>query len=66
MDTKAKIIKYGNIKPPRRGGYSDPEEGRVHSPLGIAPCVKSQASGGAYGGLFILPIYIISSHAKRD
>lgn len=35
------LIQLGNAVAPRKG-FADPEEGRVYSPLGIAPCCKAE------------------------
>lgn len=37
-----KVMQIGNIVPPRKG-FSNPQEGRVYSVFGIAPCIRNDS-----------------------
>lgn len=45
-DTSSKIIQVGNLV--KRGGFTNPQEGRVYSTNGIAPTLRGTENSGRY------------------
>lgn len=53
------LIQLGNTVAPRKG-FANPEEGRVYSPLGIAPCCKAEGQAK----MIVIPCALRSRNYK--